>query len=143
MQALADQRVEGREGFVHQQDIGVHRQGASQADALLHATGQLVGLLVAPLAQAHQFEFLVHQCASFFLWAALHLQAEADVLAHRQPRHQGELLEHHGDAFGAHHFQLCGGAGGDVDLTPFMLHKQLATADGIEAVDAAQQAGFA
>ncbi|MOA51916.1 hypothetical protein D3C78_1751270 [compost metagenome] len=37
LQALADQRVEGGEGFVHQQDIGIHGQRARQANALLHA----------------------------------------------------------------------------------------------------------
>ncbi|MNE80462.1 hypothetical protein D3C80_1770330 [compost metagenome] len=37
LQALADQRVEGREGFVHQQDVGVHGQRAGQAHTLLHA----------------------------------------------------------------------------------------------------------
>ncbi|MNP16373.1 hypothetical protein D3C76_1087640 [compost metagenome] len=54
LQTLADQWVERRERFVHQQDVGVHRQGTGQAHALLHTTGQLVGFLVAPLGQAHQ-----------------------------------------------------------------------------------------
>src|SRR5471032_952336 len=143
LQALADQRVEGRERFVHEQNIGVHRQCTGQADTLLHTAGELVGLLVAPLGQAHQLKLVVHQFTPFFLRTTLHFQTETDVLAHRQPRHQGELLEHHRDALGAHHFQFCRGTGSDIDLLAFVLDEQLATADGVETVDATQQAGFA
>src|SRR3990167_10543811 len=42
----ADQRVEGAEGFVHQDDIGVGRQGAGQAHALAHTATKLVGIFV-------------------------------------------------------------------------------------------------
>ena len=143
LKALADQRVQRREGFIHQQDIGVHRQRPRQAHPLLHAAAQLIGLFVAPLGQAHQFELLIHQSAPFLFRAALHLQAEADVFAHRQPGHQGEFLKHHGNAFGAHHLQFGGGTRGDVDLFAFVLYIQLATADRIEPVDATQQAGLA
>ena len=46
---LADQRVERREGLVHEQDLGVGAERAGEADALLHAAGQLrrVAVLVA------------------------------------------------------------------------------------------------
>ena len=42
LQMLADQRVERGERLVHQQDVGLGRKGARQADALLHAAGELV-----------------------------------------------------------------------------------------------------
>ncbi|MNI99610.1 hypothetical protein D3C73_1587290 [compost metagenome] len=35
----ADQRVEGAERFVHQDDVSVRRQGAGQAHTLTHAAG--------------------------------------------------------------------------------------------------------
>ena len=40
------QRVERRERFVHQQDVGLHRHAAGDGDALLHAAGQRVRIAV-------------------------------------------------------------------------------------------------
>ena len=48
-QALGGERVDLAEGLVHEEDLGVDREGAGHADALLHAAGELarVGLLEA------------------------------------------------------------------------------------------------
>ena len=54
-----DQRVESGEGFVHEEDVGLGRKRAGQADALLHAAGELFGELVAPAFQTNGFEPLV------------------------------------------------------------------------------------
>ena len=51
LQLGADQRIERRERLVHQQDRRVGGEGARQADALLHAAGQLVRVLAGPLAR--------------------------------------------------------------------------------------------
>ena len=40
--------IERRERLVHQQDVGVGGEGAGEADALLHAAGQLVRIFVGP-----------------------------------------------------------------------------------------------
>lgn len=37
----ADQRVEGREGLVHEQHVGVGGQGAGEAHTLAHAAREL------------------------------------------------------------------------------------------------------
>src|SRR5437588_383638 len=42
LEDLARLRVEGTERFVHQQDVGFHREGAGETDALLHPAGELV-----------------------------------------------------------------------------------------------------
>ena len=44
------QRVERGEGFVHQQDVGLHRHAAGDRDALLHAAGQRVRIDVGESA---------------------------------------------------------------------------------------------
>ena len=59
LQMLADQRVERRERLVHQQDAGVGGEGARQADALLHAAAELVGELVGELVEPHELQLLV------------------------------------------------------------------------------------
>ncbi len=38
----ADQRIERRKGLVHQENGGLARQCARQADALFHASGKLI-----------------------------------------------------------------------------------------------------
>src|SRR6266436_1185557 len=39
---LAGESIEGSEGFIHQEDAGIRREGAGQGDALLHSPGKLV-----------------------------------------------------------------------------------------------------
>ena len=51
LELVADQRIERRERLVHEQDVGVGGEGARQADALLHAAGKLVRVLVGPFAR--------------------------------------------------------------------------------------------
>ena len=58
LQVGPDQRIERRERLVHQQDVGVGGEGAGEADTLLHAAGELVGELVAPLREPDQFQLL-------------------------------------------------------------------------------------
>ena len=55
----ADQRVERREGLVHQQDARVGGQRAGEPDALLHAAGKFVGVAVAPAGEIDERELLV------------------------------------------------------------------------------------
>jgi hypothetical protein len=43
LQPGARQRIERAEGLVHQQHLGLHRQRACDAHALLHAAGDLAG----------------------------------------------------------------------------------------------------
>ncbi len=48
-----DQRIEGRERFVHQQNIGVDRKGAGKANALTHAAGEFIRVSVGVVLQPH------------------------------------------------------------------------------------------
>jgi hypothetical protein len=110
----ADDRIERREGLVHQEDRRVGGQRARQAHALLHAAGKFVGVAVAPARQAHLRERLVGLREALFLARARELQAERGVLAHRHVRHQRERLEHHADVLAAQRAQL--GVGVFVDV---------------------------
>ena len=99
LQARAGQRVERAERLVHQQHLRLHRQRAGDADALLHAAGDLARALVRRRRQADQRERRVG--ARLQLGAALGraehaLDAEVDVLEAGQPRQQRMVLEHDG-----------------------------------------------
>ena len=48
----ADQRIEGRKRLVHQQDFGIGAERPRQADALLHAAGELRRILVLVAGKA-------------------------------------------------------------------------------------------
>ena len=77
--------------------LGCISRHARDADALLHAAGELVGIVVArsrsrPTRSMHA---LAARSKSPRL-LALDARAEGDVVAHRQPGKQRRFLEHHG-----------------------------------------------
>ena len=76
------------------QHVGLVGEGAGDADALLHAPGQLVGVAVGGVARAGQRQELAGDRLALRLADAAHLRAEGDVLEHRLPREQREGLEH-------------------------------------------------
>ena len=59
LQVRAGQRVERAERLVEQQHLGLHGERAGDADALLHAAGDLHGPLVLGVRHLHQRE-VVH-----------------------------------------------------------------------------------
>jgi hypothetical protein len=94
---LAGQRVQGAEGFVHQDQLGVVNERAGNGGALLHAPGQFIGIFVLGTAESHHV-----QQAACPLAARLHRQAEDfggqhHVVQDAPPLQQQRLLEHHAD----------------------------------------------
>ena len=72
----ADQRVEGGEGLVHEHDRRVRRQCAGDANTLLHAARELMGVVVLEAAEADAVEplhaFLIGGCLVFTANAKRH-----------------------------------------------------------------------
>ena len=60
LQVRARQRVERAERLVEQQHLRLHRQRAGEADALLHAAGDLRRPLVLGVRHLHEVE-IVHE----------------------------------------------------------------------------------
>ncbi|MNZ94607.1 hypothetical protein D3C78_1137200 [compost metagenome] len=87
--------VEGAEGLVHQQDLWIVGQRPGDGDTLHHAAGQLLGVVVGKAAQAHFVDVVIDDVLALRRRHAAPLEAELDVLAHRQPREQRVALEHH------------------------------------------------
>ena len=52
----SDERVEGRECLVHEQDVCFSGKCAGQADALLHAAGELLRVFVSPTVESDGLE---------------------------------------------------------------------------------------
>ena len=64
LQLVADQRVEGRERLVHQQDVGVGRERAGEPDALLHAARQLADVRSPPSPRGRPARAARRRCAA-------------------------------------------------------------------------------
>ncbi|GAB4000120.1 hypothetical protein GCM10029992_31040 [Glycomyces albus] len=115
LHVLADERVERAERLVHQQDLGVGRQGAGQADALLHAARELHGQLVLLTAQADHLDRLAGPVLTLGPGQALDLEAEGHVVDHGAVRQEREVLEDHADLVAAQLAQGLGGQPAEVD----------------------------
>ena len=119
-QFLAGELIERAERLVEHQKLRLVHQRAAQRGALQHAAGQLPGMLVAEIGEPDFLEQRFGAVAKFglALGAVLlpkrrhDLQRQHDVVAHRQPRQHGRVLERHADA----HRLGADLAAGDIDV---------------------------
>src|SRR5581483_5483865 len=98
-------RVERAEGLVEQQHFRPGSERANDADALLHAAGEAVGIMFLEGLQAGKPEQGARRALALRAVHAPHLQAELDILAYRLPGKQRILLEYHA-ALGARTIHL-------------------------------------
>ena len=84
-------------GLIAEQDFGVGGQRTGDGDALLLAAGELGGVGVGLIGQAHHFQQLFCTLFGVGLLHARQLHREADVLQAAALHQQVELLEDHGD----------------------------------------------
>jgi hypothetical protein len=86
--------VEGREGFVHQQDPGVGGQGTRDPGALFHPAGEFPRGLPLEAIEPNEVDVVADEPLALLAREALHLHAEAGVLMDGIPGEEGMLLEH-------------------------------------------------
>ena len=98
VEQVAGHGVEGAEGLVHEEDVGLLGEGPGDGDPLAHAAGQLVGPLVAEPVEVDGVQELLGLPGPLALRGTpAQLEGELDVAADREPREQRRLLEHQGD----------------------------------------------
>ncbi|MNP38411.1 hypothetical protein D3C76_1319220 [compost metagenome] len=95
LHACTGLRIQGTEGFVHQQKARAVDQHPGNLGPLLHTAGQLTGPAPGKVGQPHQLQHFTSLPATFGAALALHLQAEGHVVEHATPRQQGVVLKHH------------------------------------------------
>ena len=93
VQQVAGHGVERAERLVHEQDVGVLRQGAGQRHALAHAAGQLVRPPVGEAVELHRSRSSGALAFRSRARDAREPEREFDVLAGGQPGKQRRLLE--------------------------------------------------
>ena len=91
----ADERVEGAERLVHEQDRRIAAQRPGQADTLLHAAGEFSDGVLGVRLEADHRQRLQRFCVTFTLGNALHLEAVAGVVDDVPVGEQCEVLEDH------------------------------------------------
>ena len=91
---LAQLQVQGAQGLVQQQHLGVVDQGPGDGHPLLLAAGEGVGLALFKPGQLHQGEHLGHPALDLVLGDLLDGQAVGHVVEHRHVGEQGVVLEH-------------------------------------------------
>src|ERR1041384_130419 len=89
-------RVQAPEGFVHEEQLGLHREHARDADALLHPAGELRRVVRREALQADLFDDLLRERSVDLRGLALRLRTEDDVLIDRIPGKERRLLEDDG-----------------------------------------------
>ena len=114
LELATDQRVEGAERLVHEQDLRIGRDCAGEADTLLHTAGELVGELVAPSGQLDHGQDPLRRFPAPILGDAPDLERSRDIVEDRAMGHQGEVLKHHRDVFVAVAAQRVSGQRQDV-----------------------------
>ena len=133
-----DQGVERGEGLVHEQDVGVVRQGAGEADALLHAARELVRIALRPLRQPDLFKRDHGALGACLLRFAGEHEAEGRVLHHAQVRHERKGLKHHAHVLAPKITQLGVGHARDVAA----IDQHLAGGRFDQPVEQPHQGGF-
>ncbi len=105
-QLLAHLGVEGAEGLIQQQHLGLHRQRAGQRNPLTLAAGELGRIARGHMAELHQIQQLLDPGADRRLGRSLAAwldpKAKRHVLEHRHVAKQGVVLEHEADVALAH-----------------------------------------
>ncbi len=90
-------------GSSNRHDLRLHAQCACDGDALLLATGQLAGIFVGLLGDAHPHQQLARRGLGLrFRHLADLDRRDHQVLQHGQMGKQVELLEHHADIAADH-----------------------------------------
>ena len=91
---MAGLGVQRPEGLVHEQHLGVDGQGARDGGALLHAAGQLGGIVVFKARQAHHLDEGMGAGLPLGALEGLALEPVEHVLQHGLPGKEREMLEH-------------------------------------------------
>ena len=133
LHVLAQLQVQGAQGLVQQQHLGMGHQGPGNGHPLLLAAGQAGdGAVLKPL-QGHQGEHLGDFGLNLLLGDLLLPQGEGHVFKDVQVGEEGVLLEHRV------HVPLVGG-----DVVDFVAQEDnVPLVRGFEAADEAEHGGFA
>lgn len=109
-----DQRIEGAERLIHEEDVRIRRERPRETRALLHAAGQLARILRLPALEADEFDRLHRPLDPLLGRDLLDLEPESDIPEDGPVGQQGEVLEDHAESLLAEGEQFLAPEPGDV-----------------------------
>ena len=95
--SLAGQGIERSEGLVHEDQLGIMNQCTGDRRALLHAAGQLVGMLGLKALEPDQVQERTGAIERRLFRQAEDLRRQQDIVEHVSPLQQKRLLKDHAD----------------------------------------------
>jgi hypothetical protein len=125
--------VESGEGFIEQENFGLDSQSTGQSDALLLATGELVGIAVAFVAQTDQVKQFSAALVDKVFGLVFDGHAKGNILLGGHVGKEGVGLEDHT------HRALAGGSLGNI----VAVEEDIAGAGCLKTGDHAQDRGLA
>ena len=102
LQLAPDQGIEGAEGLVHEEHVGVRGERAREPHPLLHAAGELGRKTVLEAVETDHREHALGDLPAAQLRLAPDLQRIGHVVAHRAVRKERHVLKDHADLPRAH-----------------------------------------
>ena len=93
LHVLSQPQIQGAQGFIQQQDLGLVHQGPGDGDALHLAAGELIHLPFLKAGHAHQAEHFSHPPGDLLLLQLFEAETEGDVLVYVQMGKEGVALE--------------------------------------------------
>ena len=136
---LAGFCIQGAGGLVGQQHLGVVHNGAGNGHPLALAAGELGGLKIHPVPQAHTLQGLAGNLQALLAAHPGVEQGQGHVLQGALPGEQVEALEHKANAVQAHVRKLVVAALGNI----LALQDVLPRGGAVQAADDIHQGGFA
>ena len=121
LEPVPGDRVDGAEGLVHEEHLGIGAESPSHTDTLRLSAGELLGIALRELrgVEADHVEQFVDARADLCLRPSQELRDGGDVLRDGPVREQADLLDHVPDAaaqgVGVH---VCDVLAAEVDPTP-------------------------
>ena len=106
---------------------------------MLHAPGKLSDQGIGPVDKPHERQFVVYPGVPGGLGLATEFEAQPNVVSHRAPWQQSELLEHHGDGGLADPAQGPGIRLGDAGHPVAGLDQNLAPHHRVQPIDRPQK----
>ena len=93
IQFVARDFVQGAEGFVHEEQIGLRDQRARDGDPHLHAAGNLPGIVLLKALQTHLIERPFSRRIRFTSRCPCKIEGQSHIGQYPRPRHQRGVLK--------------------------------------------------
>ena len=89
--------IQGAEGFIQKEQLGIQGKGADQGSTLLHAAGQFAGTFILKAFQTIVGQKLFHIVGTLFGKSMMNLQSQSDILVDGTPFEEMIVLQHIAD----------------------------------------------